>query len=1185
MEGEGTVTLELERFEVFATDAELTVVGDNGSTAFDPPSDAYFRGWSDHDPDTVVMLAVSEQGVMRGMITGSTGAWLLEGPSGQANGLRNRKVDLESELAGRSFECGTNGLQSTVASAGAAAALAAGLPPATNVQYTAYVIVDTDYEYWQIFGNAADAFEYMGDLFAYVSSVYEREIDTNLLISQARLFTSDFDPYALNNAGCTVAGSLQELTAEWSADPTPRTTVHLLSGKTAGQGCANVGVLCSQANGYGVSMGIGLGYGGGNLDIDNPVIFWDSYVVAHEIGHNFNSPHTQGYCTIDGITDPVDVCAAVEGACVAATYAGIIGSLPGPGALTGGTAGAGNGTLMSYCHQPTGGFGNFSFTFGKWHPDGIAAFRVPDRMSAHVADSAACMALEYDAPDLQVLKDCKPDEPLLVGETGICTITVENNGPTMALGVTLEDKYLSDGTFSFGAITATKGDFVMPAGTCSSSSANPQVQSGTVNCDLGELGAEHVVIVKIPVTATTPQNVNDRVSVASDTTDPDSTNNWAEDELNFIAAADLDVFKDCKPDDVLLTGVNGTCTIIVQNFGPSAAANVHVVDTHVSNQLFDIESAASSVGCPVVGAVVTCDYPTIAAGASKTIVVTIAEDEPMDIDDQVVVTSATEDPDTSNNTAADGLSIREDANLRVSKLCKPDGDLLAGDTGTCEILVENLGPSAAENVKVVDTHVSNGAFTIDSVAASVGCVIVGPAVTCNFASIASGASQKVVVSIAENNPQDINDTVSVSSDMFDSDLTNNIATDGLHIVGLANLSITKSDAPDPVNAGENLTYTLTVANTGPSTALSVVVNDAVPAGTSMVSAGTTQGSCIVGVPGNAAQPTVCNLGNILSGGNVTVTIVVTVLPETTGTLHNTATVSSATLDPNNGNNSAAADTAVNPVTGLSVTKTDDQDPVLAGTELKYTVTIANAGPSTATQLSLVDTLPAEVSLVDIDVEEGSGNCIESAVNVVTCDNIADLAPGGRFKVVITVLVDASVPDGTVITNNVDVLEDAVSSVTVSEDTTVNAEADIWLDKTGVQISGNPSRTIRYTLTVYNKAGCEPPDQLSCGDGGPSDALDVVVVDTLPLTAKKIKVPFVSENCVYTKSTNIVTCTLQQSLAAGATASFIIDIQPMGSIREITNRATVTSITADPKSSNNYDELKMVVKGGSFKPSN
>jgi Metallo-peptidase family M12 len=353
LEGEGTVTLELERFEVFAPDAECTVVGDNGSTAFDPPSDAYFRGWSDHDPETVVMMAVTKQGTIRGLITGSTGAWLLEGPTAKGKGLQNRKADLEAELSGRSFECGTNGLQSTAASAGsgatgAAAALAAGLPPATNVQYTAYVIVDTDYEYLQNFaGDAGDAFTYMGDLFAFVSSVYEREIDTNLLISQARLWASDFDPYVLNNAGCTIAGSLQELTAEWSADPTPRTTVHLLSGKTAGQGCAAVGVLCSFASGYGVSMGIGLGYGGPNLDIDNPVIFWDSYVVAHEIGHNFNSPHTQGYCTIDAITDPVDVCAAVEGACVAATYAGIIGSLPGPGALTGGTAGAGNGTLRS----------------------------------------------------------------------------------------------------------------------------------------------------------------------------------------------------------------------------------------------------------------------------------------------------------------------------------------------------------------------------------------------------------------------------------------------------------------------------------------------------------------------------------------------------------------------------------------------------------------------------------------------------------------------------------------------------------------------------------------------------------------------------------------------------------------------------------------------------------------------
>ena len=114
------------------------------------------------------------------------------------------------------------------------------------------------------------------------------------------------------------------------------------------------------------------------------------------------------------------------------------------------------------------------------------------------------------------------------------------------------------------------------------------------------------------------------------------------------------------------------------------------------------------------------------------------------------------------------------------------------------------------------------------------------------------------------------------------------------------------------------------------------------------------------------------MGDIPSGGSAQVTIVVFVLPDTTGLLHNDATVSSDTLDTNNANNLASATTTVAVVAVLEVTKSDDQDPVIAGTNLKYTVTVTNTGPSTATMVDLVDTLPSETDLVSTEVLEGDG---------------------------------------------------------------------------------------------------------------------------------------------------------------------------------------------------------------------
>ena len=75
-----------------------------------------------------------------------------------------------------------------------------------------------------------------------------------------------------------------------------------------------------------------------------------------------------------------------------------------------------------------------------------------------------------------------------------------------------------------------------------------------------------------------------------------------------------------------------------------------------------------------------------------------------------------------------------------------------------------------------------------------------------------------------------------SSPVADPDASNDAATDTDTLTAAADLSITKTDSADPVIAGQDLTYTLVVTNDGPSDATNVVVTDAVPAGTSFVSA-------------------------------------------------------------------------------------------------------------------------------------------------------------------------------------------------------------------------------------------------------------------------------------------------------------------------------------------------------------
>lgn len=386
-----TTDLVLERFEVFSPDAQIIVDG-----AADPiaaPTDVYFRGSTSSMPQAMVVLVVPERGAVRGLITDKSDVWVIDGASGTSGlSLSNRKVDVKAESADRApFKCGAEHLEKIPNKA---------LPDsiwtdkldlklAANVAYTARIAIETDYEFFAKFGNETAALQYIGDLIAFVSIVYEREINTNLIISYTKLWPNGAgsDPWSATNT----SSALDNLTAYWKANNTAvnRTTTHMLSGKDMGGGLAYGGVLCDNDWGFGVSADIS-----GQFNINAPEIIWDVIVVAHELGHNFNSLHTHGYCNIGGVADPVDLCYPGEDDCQGLGKQG----LPGVNSLTGGTAGTGTGTLMSYCHLLDGWNANLSYTFGLNHTYGIDAQRVPAVMRSHVQNTAAanptCLVLQ-----------------------------------------------------------------------------------------------------------------------------------------------------------------------------------------------------------------------------------------------------------------------------------------------------------------------------------------------------------------------------------------------------------------------------------------------------------------------------------------------------------------------------------------------------------------------------------------------------------------------------------------------------------------------------------------------------------------------------------------------------------------------------------------------------------------------
>src|SRR6266550_4777786 len=151
----------------------------------------------------------------------------------------------------------------------------------------------------------------------------------------------------------------------------------------------------------------------------------------------------------------------------------------------------------------------------------------------------------------------------------------------------------------------------------------------------------------------------------------------------------------------------------------------------------------------------------------------------------------------------------------------------------------------------------------------------------------------------------LTNTATVSAATADPHPNNNSATATTTVTAVADLSVLATDAPDPIHLGQTLTYTLRVANNGPSSATGVTVSNTLPKNAGFGSATSSQGACTVKP---TKQQVSCSLGTVPTGGNATVTI--TVKPTAKGTIVDTATVSAQEADSNGANNSATATTTV-----------------------------------------------------------------------------------------------------------------------------------------------------------------------------------------------------------------------------------------------------------------------------------
>lgn len=424
-----------------------------------------------------------------------------------------------------------------------------------------------------------------------------------------------------------------------------------------------------------------------------------------------------------------------------------------------------------------------------------------------------------------------------------------------------------------------------------------------------------------------------------------------------------------------------------------------------------------------------------------------------------------------------------------------------------------------------------------------------------------------------------NTAVAFSTEVPDNDTDNNTDRAAYTVDPRTDVTVSKLSPASAAGAaaGQELVYVLTasVPRNGLSHAENVTLTDTLPLGLRFLDAVPSSGACATApaagtVTAASNRTLVCNLGTVNNGAQQTVTVrVVPTTPLTNTSILNEVVVSTTTAETDPDNNDASLLIPIlPPELDLIVTKTDGPDPVLIGTDTQYTITVRNSGPSEATNVRIVDTLPlAGLANPRIVTPPSGGSCTLNGTSAttpggdVTC-SLPHLAAGGSASVTIAM---QAVGRG-LYTNNVAVTSDETvagyeapqDNNASYEDTTVRVRADLAVTKVASVASIDLRQEFSWTITVTNKAA-----------PGIDVAEAVTLVDVLPdgmeLTAPPVAT---AGTCVGVVGQRNINCELGDiEPGDSATITLTTKITKI-SAQSAANSATATTLSFDQDPSNN-----------------
>ena len=351
----------------------------------------------------------------------------------------------------------------------------------------------------------------------------------------------------------------------------------------------------------------------------------------------------------------------------------------------------------------------------------------------------------------------------------------------------------------------------------------------------------------------------------------------------------------------------------------------------------------SATGIWTVGALANANVATLAITATVTLPGDITNTASVGASDQF-------DPNTANNSG--GVTLNgQSADIQIVKTVD-NANPVVGDSVTFTITATNNGPSNATGIAVTDLLPAALTFisatpTQGSYDDSTGVWTLG-----SLSAAGAGSSATLTIVAAVDIDGGFTNTAAVSAnDQPDPNPANNSSSVVVTPIASADLAVVKT-GPASVIAGQQIAYTLGVTNNGPSSATNAVLDDPTPAGLTFVSA---TAPCAGGFP--------CDLGTLAASAVVNVTATFAVPSGATGSISNTATVDSDTLDPNGANDSSTISTSIVAQADLLVVKTGPAT-VVANGAISYSVVVTNNGPSDANGTTFTDAVPAAISWRD-----------------------------------------------------------------------------------------------------------------------------------------------------------------------------------------------------------------------------